>query len=192
MDWEEIGKKKIPQSQRQPTLRRSRKPIMQAINFMDDCDASAQRQSSLRHFCGWLVSESGSNEQLTDDPQLANWEIKGDPGDSHGQTDPFEFPRVEKQAVLRAQGFQLTGATSADQGMAPAKHNGGGKGQKGLWERRESSSSDAPRVIKMAAVARRAWMEAMPHRAAVPRALNPKEGGAENGGGPANRNSTAP
>lgn len=42
---------------------------MQAINFMDGCDASAQRQSSLRHFCGWLVSESGSNERLTDDPQ---------------------------------------------------------------------------------------------------------------------------
>lgn len=42
---------------------------MQAINPMDDCDVSAQRQSSLRHFCGWLVSESGS--RLTDDSQSA-------------------------------------------------------------------------------------------------------------------------
>ncbi|KAJ5343365.1 uncharacterized protein N7506_003189 [Penicillium brevicompactum] len=38
---------------------------MQAINFMDVCDVSAQRQSSLRHFCGWIESGSGSSERLT-------------------------------------------------------------------------------------------------------------------------------
>ncbi|KAJ5589601.1 hypothetical protein N7537_012279 [Penicillium hordei] len=65
MDWEDIDKKKIPQSERQPTIRQSRKPIMQAINFMDVCDVSAQRQTSLRHFCGWIESGSGSSERLT-------------------------------------------------------------------------------------------------------------------------------
>ncbi|KAJ5529046.1 hypothetical protein N7527_002439 [Penicillium freii] len=35
------------------------------------------------------------------------------------------------------------------------------------------------------------WMDAIPNRAAAPRALNPTEGGAETGGGPANRNSTS-
>lgn len=34
------------------------------------------------------------------------------------------------------------------------------------------------------------WTDAIPDRAAAPRALNPTEGGAETGGGPANRNST--
>lgn len=37
---------------------------MQATIFMEDCDGSSECHSALRHFCGWLVSKSGSNEQL--------------------------------------------------------------------------------------------------------------------------------
>lgn len=44
---------------------------MEAITFMGDCDASAECHSALRHFCGWLVNESGSNERLADDSQSA-------------------------------------------------------------------------------------------------------------------------
>lgn len=116
--------------------------------------------------------------------------------------------------MFGAQSFQLTGATSADQGMMLAKQNGGergggvGVGKKRIMvERRTAGYIDggrretggARRQISIGASVRRQTCcgrakpevdGSDPQSGVGPTGAKPEGGGAETGGGPANRNST--
>jgi len=108
----------------------------------------------------------------------------------------------------RAQNFQLAGATSANDGMASVKQKEGkGVGKRVVVERRtvcyidggRRETGGATRQIPLGiSVRRQTHYERAkpdvegrdPRSGGDPRALNPTEGGAETGSGPANRKST--
>lgn len=116
--------------------------------------------------------------------------------------------------MFGAQSFQLTGATSADQGMMLAKQNGGergggvGVGKKRIMvERRTAGYIDGGRretggarrqiPIRASVVRQTRCGRAKPQvdgrdpgSGGGPTGAKHQEGGAETGGGPANRNST--